>query len=159
MDDACHYLKENGLQGNHNTVVPYQSSMCKDHSVIEFGNIDGEAMGLNDVTKTVDDSPKLLVWSAADEKGILRLQKSWKSHFSATSKFDDQPKSLDNVAHTLSSRRTHFSWRAFAVSRPSNSLATLFDKFSGATQARTSPNLAMVFSGVSLTFSPNKKSY
>lgn len=160
MDDAWHYLKERGLQGNHNTVIPYQSSMCKDSSVAEVKNVNGEDMGFDDMMKTDEDSPKLLVWSAADERGILRLQESWKSHFFATSRPDaEQSRFLNNVAHTLSSRRTPFSWRTFAVSRPSDSLDTLFDKFSAATQARTSPNLAMIFSGVRFTLFLKMDSY
>jgi hypothetical protein len=154
MDDACHYLKERGLQGNHNTVISYQSSMCKDDSAAEVENVNGKNMGLDDMMKFSEESPKLLVWSAADERGILRLQESWKSHFLGISKPDaEHSRFLNDVAHTLSSRRTLFSWRTFAVSRPSESLNTLFDKLSPATQARTSPNLAMIFSGVRFTLS------
>jgi hypothetical protein len=148
MDDACHYLKERGLQGNHSTIISYQSSMCKEQNVAE---VDGEEIGQDETIKIPKDSPKLLVWSAADEKGILRIQNTWKSSFSAASTFDEAgTKFLDNLAHTLSARRTPFSWRTFAVSRQSDSLASLSDKFSSAVHARTSPTMAMIFSGVNL---------
>jgi hypothetical protein len=124
--------------------------MWQDPTIFEeLENVNGKDASSDDMMKTARDLPKLLVWSAADERGILRLQEIWKSHFFASSKINtQQPQLLNNIAHTLASRRTPFPWRAFAVSRPTDSLDTLFDKFSSATQAHTSPNLAMIFSGV-----------
>ncbi|KGO73766.1 Acyl transferase/acyl hydrolase/lysophospholipase [Penicillium italicum] len=148
LDDAYHFMKLNGLKGNHNTVLPSQLSKCRDCDFDTGGKIVSDGTGFNGLTETTDDIPKLLVWSAADEKGILRLKETWKSRFPKISQSNKKsPKFLNDLAHTLASRRSHLSWRSFAVARPSDDLGALVDRFSPASQSRGSPNLAMVFSG------------
>lgn len=143
-------MKLNGLKGNHNTVLPFQPSKCRDCDLDTEGETSPDGTGSNGLTETTDNIPKLLVWSAADEKGILRLKETWKSHFPKISQSDkNNPKFLNDLAHTLACRRTHLPWRSFAVIRPSDDLGALADRFSPASQARGSSNLAMVFSGVS----------
>lgn len=154
LDDACNYLKSRNLVGNHNSVVTSQSSMCKDRVENEMQGVPCGETDSSDTQQYQNDTPKLLVWSTADEKGILRVQNSWKSHFSSTSKINEKsPNFLNQLAYTLSERRTHLPWRAFSVSRASDNWTKLFEQFSPALQARVSPNLAMIFSGVSLPFS------
>jgi hypothetical protein len=100
---------------------------------------------INGVAKL--DSPKLLVWSAADEAGVPRIQKLWGSFFS-DQVIDDKKLFLHNLAHNLSSRRTPLPWRTFAIARPSDDLTTLGARFGPTCQSRESPNLAIIFSGV-----------
>lgn len=153
LDDACHYLKLRKLIGNHNTILPSQSSMCKDRVENDMQHIPCRETDSSDIQEHQIDTPKLLVWSTADEKGILRIQNSWKSHFSPTSKINEQSsKFLDQLAYTLSERRTRLPWRAFSVSRASDSWTKRLEQFSPALQARVSPNLALIFSGVSMLF-------
>jgi hypothetical protein len=95
------------------------------------------------------DAPKLLVWSAADGAGIPRIQNTWGPFFSNKS-MDNKTPFLHNLAHTLATRRTHLPWRTFAIARPSDDLAALTERFSSACQSHESPNLAMIFSGVSM---------
>ncbi|CAI7624844.1 unnamed protein product [Penicillium glandicola] len=147
LDDAYHFMQLNGVKGNHNTILPSQSSKCRDCHLDTEGETSLDGTGPNALTETTNDTPKLLVWSAADEKGILRLKKTWKSHFPTISQSDKSPKFLNDLAHTLACRRTHLSWRTFAVVRPSDDLSALVDRFSPASQSRGSPNLAMIFSG------------
>lgn len=151
LDDAYNFMKLNGLKGNHNTVLPFQPSKCRDCDLDAEGKISSDGTGFNGLTETTNDTPKLLVWSAADEKGILRLKETWKSRFpTITQSARKNPKFLSDLAHTLACRRTHLSWRSFAVVRPSDDLGALVDRFSPASQSRGSSNLAMVFSGVSV---------
>lgn len=151
LDDAYHFMKLNGLKGNHNTVLPAQLSKCRDCDLDTEGGISSDATGFNGLTETTNDTPKLLVWSTADEKGIFRLKETWKSRFPTISKLNkESPRFLNDLAHTLASRRSHLSWRSFAVTRPSDDLGALFDRFSPASKSRGSLNLAMMFSGVSL---------
>ncbi|KAJ9489893.1 hypothetical protein VN97_g3381 [Penicillium thymicola] len=148
LDDAYNFMKLNDLKGNHNTVLPFQPSKCRDCALDAEGEINSDGTGSNGLTETTNDTPKLLVWSAADEKGILRLKETWKSRFSTiTQSARKNPKFLNDLAHTLACRRTHLSWRSFAVVRPSDDLGVLIDRFSPASQSRGSSNLAMVFSG------------
>ncbi|KAK4861763.1 hypothetical protein LT330_003798 [Penicillium expansum] len=148
LDDAYHFMKLNGLKGNHNTVLPAQLSKCRDCDLDTEGGISSDATGFNGLTETTNDTPKLLVWSTADEKGIFRLKETWKSRLPTISKLNkESPRFLNDLAHTLASRRSHLSWRSFAVTRPSDDLGALFDRFSPASKSRGSLNLAMVFSG------------
>ena len=113
------------------------------------GGTDGASNGASVEGQSLE-TLKLLVWSSADEKGIARLQKSWKSFLSdSTSIPDDKAQYLHDLSYTLGSRRTHFSWRSFAVARSSDDWAALPDNFAFAARSLTSPNLALVFSGVS----------
>lgn len=134
-------------------MIPNQSTMCKDPGASEVQDVDSGEPGWVSVQKSSDESPKLLVWSTADEKGVTRLRETWESHFSPTSTMESQePAFLNNLAYTLASRRTHHPWRTFVVSDSSNTWATIFEKFAPASQARVSPNMAMIFSGVCFLF-------
>lgn len=70
----------------------------------------------------------------------------------ATVSLRDQDKSqyFSNLAHTLGTRRTHFPWRTFVIAQASDDWGGLPDKFSPAYRSLSSPNMALVFSGVSL---------
>ncbi|KAL4914902.1 hypothetical protein BDW62DRAFT_134806 [Aspergillus aurantiobrunneus] len=127
LDDAYNFLRLRGLQANHHTVVP--KSLCQD------------CPGQQDA-----DSPKLLVWSSADEKGISRLQGSWKSFLSHTVP-ENKEQYLSDLAYTLGTRRTQFPWRSFVVARPSDDWSVLPDRFTSVSWSLASPNLALLFSG------------
>ncbi|PYI32692.1 putative polyketide synthase [Aspergillus indologenus CBS 114.80] len=144
LDDAYHFLQLNQLEGNHNTMSPLASARSNGTTQSEVHH--QVSNGINGVAKSVTDAPKLLVWSAGDEAGIPRLQEIWGSFFSSKSA-EYRPSFLNNLAHTLASRRTHLPWRTFAVAWPSDDLEAVVERFSGAVQSRVSPNLAMIFSG------------
>lgn len=137
LDDAYNFLRMRGLLGNHSTVVHPQSP-----SSDQFQYIDHPRQ---------EDNPKLLVWSSADEKGISRIQESWKSFLSAASVPENKTQYINDLSYTLGSRRTHFPWRSFVVARSSDDWSALPDRFASAARSLTSPNLALVFSGVSYT--------
>lgn len=137
------------MDGNHNTVLSLSSSSCNEGSALN-GTYHPVTNGINRLAEP--DAPKLLVWSAADEAGIPRVQNVWSSFFS-TESIDDKKAFLQNAAYTLGTRRTHLPWRTFAVARPSDDLGTLADRFGPTCQSRESPNLAMIFSGVSTFYS------
>lgn len=56
--------------------------------------------------------PKLLVWSAPDRQGLERLSRAYHEYL------DKDTVELDNVAYNLVVRRSHFTWRSFAVIDP-----------------------------------------
>lgn len=145
LDDAYHYLQLNQLEGNHNTMPPLASA--RTNGTTQNGVHQQVSNGTNGVARSLTNTPKLLVWSAADEAGIPRLEQSWSSFFSKS--VEDQYSFLKSLSHTLASRRTHLPWRTFAVARPSDDLRAVTERFYGAVQSRESPSLAMIFSGVS----------
>ncbi|KAJ5293199.1 uncharacterized protein N7443_009152, partial [Penicillium atrosanguineum] len=143
LDDAYHSLRLNQLEGNHNTILSLSSSSCNGDSASNSTH-HPVTNGINGLAER--DAPKLLVWSAADEAGIPRVQNIWRSLFS-TESIEDKKAFLQNLAYTLGTRRTHLPWRTFAIARPSDDLGTLGDRFGPTCQSRESPNLAMIFSG------------
>jgi acyl transferase domain-containing protein len=110
--------------------------------------------GTNGVVKShrpmSESDQRLLVWSAADESGIARLTKVWTDHFGRTKVSPESQQSyLQDLAHTLASRRTHLQWRAFAVAADYSEVSRLVDQISTATRASNVPKLGFVFTGVS----------
>ncbi|PIG69495.1 polyketide synthase [Aspergillus arachidicola] len=135
IDDALNYLQINGLQGNHNTTARL-STMCV------------ESHHTNGTLDTTAEEAKLLVWSAADENGISRIQDKWRSFFSSLHSTDKEKKEyLSNLAYTLANRRSHHLWRTFATVKCSDDWSVIVDKFARPCRSISSPNLAFVFTG------------
>lgn len=57
--------------------------------------------------------PKLLVWSAADEKAVNRTIQGYDGYFKE--KISGDPTKLDRLAYTLATRRSQMLWRTFGV--------------------------------------------
>lgn len=125
LDDALHYLEERGLTGNHCTVSVPNLTNGHTNGVHKIDN--GNANGSVDTDIVVDgpvdlpdqpslaigNCPKVLVWSAADEKGVKRTVKGYEPFYQDTISGDLAR--LDRLAHTLASRRSHMLWRTFSV--------------------------------------------
>ena len=137
LDDALNYLQSNGLQGNHNTAAHLNTMCVESHDTI--GTLE-----------TTPDEAKLLVWSAADENGISRIQDKWRSFFSLLHVPDKEKKAyLRNLAYTLANRRSHHQWRTFATVKCSDDWSAIADKFARPCRSISSPNMVFVFTGVS----------
>lgn len=141
MDDAFHYLSERGLVGNHNTVVDED---------------DGSESGISVTypstpTSSVDLGPvnRVFVLSSRDQAGIQRLFDVHKSDLEQLKLAKDDEHYLNDLAYTLSERRTHHDYRAFAVasslSELTTELAATAPKRSRA--SRTNTDLLFVFTG------------
>ena len=130
-------MRLHGLQGNHKTK--------------RLDRLNGfPRVTINGVEASPPTVPRLLVWSAADEAGITRTKDAWRDHPGLVkpahrSKGRDY---LGDVAYTLAAR-SHFPWRAMAVVTSTESLAGVADLMSGPTRAAVSPQLGLVFTGVS----------
>jgi acyl transferase domain-containing protein len=143
LDDALNFMRLHGLQGNHRTKpVP---------------RLEGLLLNGSATSHAVDDAPqpqvpRLLVWSTADEAGIARTRDAWRDHPALVRPPANWGKGRDylgDVAYTLAARRSHFSWRTMAVVTSTESLARVADLMSGPTRAAVSPQLGLVFTGVS----------
>ncbi|KAJ5385628.1 Acyl transferase/acyl hydrolase/lysophospholipase [Penicillium concentricum] len=90
------------------------------------------------------------VWSSPDEDGLNRIFKQFHSWVSGRSGLEDDDQLLRNLAHTLSEKRTHFSWRSFANA---TSLAELLErltegpKFVRHVRPSKIPILGFIFTG------------
>ncbi|RYP47319.1 hypothetical protein DL768_006621 [Monosporascus sp. mg162] len=147
LDDALHYLESRGLSGNHCTVTLPAAMLDKHGPGTAHAN--GTARPLNGRT-TYDQPPKifpkLLVWSANDERAVKRMMQSYES-FCAEKVWGD-PIKLNRLAFTLAARRSHMLWRTFAVvmdgpaSQGTDTLTSLKP-----IRSSTESRLAFVFTG------------
>ncbi|KAJ5901470.1 hypothetical protein N7495_001998 [Penicillium taxi] len=142
LDDAFNFLRLHQLNGNHNTIPTVSSA--RNGQTTQNITVHPETNIRKDVADI--DAPKLLVWSAADEAGIPRIQNVWGS-FLSTKPIHNTTSFIQDLAHTLSTRRTHLPWKSFVIARPSDDLASLVKRFSPACHSLESPNIAMIFSG------------
>ena len=81
--------------------------------------------GSSPPAESTPSSAKLFVWSAADERGIDRLNDSYRLYFQNRKHGEGghDPQHFENLVYTLSYRRSHLSWRSFSIcDSPSTSL-------------------------------------
>lgn len=130
-------MRLHGLQGHHKT-KPVPELDCL--SSVTPNGIDTFAPTI----------PRLLVWSTADEGGIVRTRDAWRkcSRLVSPAHCSKGRDYLGDVAYTLAARRSHFPWRAMAVIKSKEGLASVADSMSGPTLAAVSPQLGLVFTGV-----------
>ncbi|KAL3429040.1 hypothetical protein BDV09DRAFT_201002 [Aspergillus tetrazonus] len=121
LDDAYHYLKSHGLSANHHTTL----------SESEDSSDSGLEMDSSTSDSGEGQSSKLLLFSAYDGAGIKRTEASWNSHLAdilADSKTVDETMAMNDLAYTLSDRRTTFDFRSFAVASSVQDLKAKLEK-------------------------------
>ncbi|KAI1806439.1 hypothetical protein F4811DRAFT_510997 [Daldinia bambusicola] len=88
--------------------------------------------------------PKLLVWSAADEKAAKRMMEVYQA-FYETNVFRS-PTKLDRLAYTLAVRRSQMLWRTFAVDEGEGKTGKKL-LFSKPVRSASQTGLGFVFTG------------
>ncbi|KAF9872901.1 hypothetical protein CkaCkLH20_09764 [Colletotrichum karsti] len=162
LDDAYHYLHERGLVGNHCTTAP-TGALLNGLSITNGttsngngsnghveghinGHVNGDINGHNKL-QNFDDvaaQPRLLVWSAADEKAVKRTTEQYKSFYE--NNISNDPARLDRLAYTLSNRRSRMLWRTSAIVTTDSSDAASFIA-SKPVRSSGEVGLAFVFTG------------
>ena len=95
-------------------------------------------------------TPRLLVWSAADKDGSIRLANiydAYLSQLSLTLNPDLEDAFLDNLAYTLASRRSSLAYKSVAVASSISKLSQLENKMTLPTRSRPLPILGYIFTG------------
>nr|POE77902.1 reducing polyketide synthase fub1 [Quercus suber] len=142
LDDAYNYLKLYGLHGNHWTIPDPTARTPKGLQLPLLSqriDQDGQAC-----------TKHLLVWSAADQDGIKRMATAFSEYARARSGLPEEDKAayLQHMAYTLCERRSHFSWRSFAVVENLGDVANkLTPKTSRPIKRLTDGKLGFVFTG------------
>lgn len=85
--------------------------------------------------------PKLLVWSAADEKSLEALSSAYEAYCS------NETVDYDDLAYILATKRSHLAWRACAVVGPTKLAA--FDNIASTKPVKATKNvqIAFIFTG------------
>lgn len=152
LDDAYNSLRLKGFEGvGHQTVIVPALGQINGIPQLNGHHSTNGVDKLNDSTIACKTVPKLLVWSAADQAGIKRLAESWSTYLSSLS-VEETEEYLQDLAHTLCGRRSHWAWRSFVVAKPGVPLQDLANQFSPATQSVDLPHLAFVFTGVRIHY-------
>lgn len=115
VDDAYHYLKSHGLSGRHQTVLgPLDKPEASEGSDSGFSSESSLA------AKAVQ--PKLMVFSAADQAGLIRTAAALATYVQAEQEELQNGSFLSDLAYTLASRRSTFDNRAFVVASSTSQL-------------------------------------
>ena len=92
--------------------------------------------------------PQVLIWSAADRKGIGRLAEAYSFYHSrASTNVLNDDEALADLAYTLSERRSLLPWRSFLTCSSIHDLRDLSSQISPPVRAVTQPNLCFIFTG------------
>ena len=148
MDDAFHTINAQQCLGHHRTeeIPPtlegYKATKRQNFEAsASLTRVDVEPFA------TDMDRPRLLVWSAADEKGIERLNTLYRTYFRRNSPLG--VRILDDLIYTLVAGRTTFSWRAhLTIDGPQPMRLEQLNVINlAATRATESRKVAFIFTG------------
>ncbi|KAH7131783.1 hypothetical protein B0J11DRAFT_427173 [Dendryphion nanum] len=101
LDDAKDYLRQRGLKGYHQVVNTNIGSSRNLYRKLLNG------------TARKTGQARVFVWSAADAAALDRMTGLLQSYY--RERIAGNPDKLDQFSYTLRNRRTHMSWRTFAV--------------------------------------------
>lgn len=137
LDDAYHFLRDQGLSGRHNTLPPSLPLRLRrqksdtlsatssegpptpsDKSVFSAEESDNDKLSVLDGSDlgAAPHQPQLLVWSSHEQNGVSRMAAGLQSYLKEKEMSPvEDPQLLKQLAYTLSSRRSRLSWSSFVV--------------------------------------------
>ncbi|MCJ1283110.1 hypothetical protein MMC26_002437 [Xylographa opegraphella] len=146
LDDAFHYLHNHGLLGSHVTVERPPTQAHLTTPLLQVPSFDSHTHinGWN----FEPARPKLLMFSTHDENGIKRQANELASYYQRVTISPERfPAYLNNLAHTLSNRRSSFPWTSFTIARSLEDLQKLSTLVSSAQKSILHPSIAFIFTG------------
>lgn len=146
LDDAYHYLQARDLKGRHVTQAHPSAipTVNADQPIILV-----QANGVrHESSKNPNPTclPKVLVWSASDENGLQRLASVYEAHLSNITTFPEGY--LDDLAYTLSEKRSRLTWRSYAIAASLEQLKfSLKEGLPSPLRSLKQPRLCFIFTG------------
>ncbi|PWY90616.1 putative polyketide synthase [Aspergillus sclerotioniger CBS 115572] len=148
LDDVHHYLELNGLQGYHRTqqfppgnLLTLRNGHTFQHTLSVFARQNGEIPDGPLSHGLATEAPKLLVWSAADKTTAQKLSAAYHDFL------NEQSPDILALSYTLAVRRSHFTWKNFAVVDPQTSPSFIDLGPRDPIRAQDNSRLAFVFTG------------
>jgi acyl transferase domain-containing protein len=147
VDDALHYLKLRGLRGNHRTAAWPSSNHLPLKSLEHLTKHEmSNPPVFEKPAPILASSPKLMIWSASDKAGVLRLVKSYEQV--PQQLHDTSHNTLEDIAYTLGSRRSTLPWKSYAIVTSLSDFEGLERTASTPVRSKnTPPRLGFLFSG------------
>ncbi|CAI6243331.1 unnamed protein product [Periconia digitata] len=154
IDDACGYLKAHNQIGFHQSVdtdlfMGFSPSQPRSGASTPLTPTSWEDLDPSYSTSL----PKLLTWSASDEKGVQRVVQAFEHHFAGDSAESYASFSLDSLAYTLTERRSLLQSKSFAVVDSPSDLARLSKLSSTPSKERKPRGVCFVFTGQGAQYS------
>lgn len=169
LDDAYHYMAYRGINGTHYT-TSNQSTAANGFKVQQSSNglsystpngcmlINGDHQSVHDLRnnglsvaedhEAQAESSKLLVLSAADEKGVARLAQKYEDYFrNHQDILKKEPEYLRHLAYTLFARKSTFPWKSFVVVNSIECLGSFSASVSKPLNVDTNAQTVFVFTG------------
>lgn len=148
LDDSYNYLTSRGLKASHRTSPKPALDW---HTNLSNGNAkeDTEKLnGTNGTSTTEKHRPRVFLWSTHEENIAGKSGAAYAEHL-AQRKEEDEESFLNNLAYTLTTRRTMLPWKSFLVA---DSLSDLVEKVAATRQKPVRPTqnetrTAFVFTG------------
>ena len=149
LDDAYNYLRLRGLTANHCTTQtpPAHKELCSP-SVLTNGHPPAAQFHRNGVNGSCTSRPKVLLWSAADEGGLARIQEAYSRYFHdfCLDSFEGHAY-LENLAYTLAFRRSSLPWKSFAIANSMSDLRNQSLSLSKPVRSSKKLGIAYIFTG------------
>lgn len=146
LDDALHYLQARGLKGRHVTKThPSARSAMEADQLIHPIQANGVRHALAK-KKSPACLPKVFVWSASDESGLRRIASVYEAHLSKITSC--RGGYLDDLAYTLSEKRSRLLWRSYAIATSIEELkSSLKQGLPSSLRSLTQPQVGFIFTG------------
>lgn len=162
LDDAYHYMKARGLEGQHNCIIDnagMESPPSTADSGIGLSPI--SMVGPNDEASsekfhwtfkkhlsTLDTGTKLLIFSSNEKKGLARSIAALTEYINEKSETGADNNFIDRLSYTLAKRRSLFNWRSFAMVSSLNGISSqLSESLVPPIRSKYQPSLGLVFTG------------
>ncbi|KAL9076207.1 MAG: hypothetical protein Q9157_003764 [Trypethelium eluteriae] len=149
VEDAYNHLRLRGIVGRHHTVTENMRNgpraKMKNHCT---NGLNGTALTNGELDAHLAARiPRLLVWSTGDRDGVGRILESYRDHFRQASNEIKADHYLDDLAYTLSLRRSGLLWRTYQIVTAASDLEQLDGKPPTPIKRLAVPRLAFVFTG------------
>ncbi|KAK7927597.1 hypothetical protein PG985_004595 [Apiospora marii] len=144
LEDAASYLTRTGQRGRHFTTPRLISNGTNGHS----NGTNGYSNGTNGTSKE-DTKSRVFALASNDADGVARQVESLQSYLSAKPDSKSTADLLDNLAYTLSSKRTVLPWKSFAIASSNETLQKALGNIPAVVRSSNSavPKIAFAFTG------------
>lgn len=146
VDDAYHYLRRRGIEGNHKTSPRPRLSDQNESPTAAHNFENGETKG--DKAEVAGlDYPMLLVLSASDEHGLERWIAPYQAYLKGVRAKSKDRQLLQNLALTLASKRSHLAWRFYLVVTSDSVFESFTQLVSAPFRSKSRYSVSFVFTG------------